>query len=200
MQIFADDRERIRRAAGLWSVSALTEELDDELRKNLVAFGKKTVRSWEDWSFDEFRAPYMFFPHAWGRNKGTVPLWFELKCWGDPQNRSWLACAAGLRGLSLAYVLDLHRNVLTRALFAWRIARILEEQAEELSPASMRLCPWDPEAMRLVIPVRTVPLEELAGAHMDWLSVMREPLTEALGTVRKVARACDGPCGKLTLF
>lgn len=184
---FLFERDVIRRAGELLTAGDALFELEMDFQKTLEAFQKETVSGWAGWSGDT-----RLFPAAW-RNGRDLAACFELRCWGS-SGRRWLMGAARANGLHLAYVL-VPGLLLTRPmLFAFRLKRLLDSRERELKGAALELWPGcrQPVAPLLTIPVRGVSREELAGASRHWLSVMREPLSEALGIVRGTARAVDG--------
>ncbi len=205
---FTCQADYVRHARRVWEAHLRLKALESSFHESLTAFQKKLVLSWRDWRWDDGSdgsddpfhcgdgclhaadvCPGSFCPESWPLQGHANLARFQLRCWGDPENRRWLAGAAGKNSLRLVYVLALQAGITKMTIFVWRQKKLLESLPEDLKGASVET--WSERSPRLVIPVRSVPLEDLADASSDWLSVMAEPLTEALGTVRKLGEAME---------
>ncbi len=188
MSDFNDARSLIRDAATLWSAARIRIELDRKFAQTLLRSDAR-ILSEAGWHCDRQDRLY---PKDWPENKKGFPLvWFELRCLCEEDESQWLATAAGKAGGFLAYVLELRKDLPWKDLFAPRVREILKSGPEELLHAAFQPCHRDSGVRHLVIPVRRVPLEDLADACPDWLPVMEGPLSEALVTVRVAGQALD---------
>lgn len=188
----------VRQALFLGNEMEALREIDRELWYSLAGVLERELRISGNWVCGDgaednrlgernmWFAPYNWYSPG---ERGRLPR-FELCCWGNSGEQSWLLSAARQEGRYLAFVLKGTENLPRSQHFLHDLERILEEQAGELAGVELRIAPdnWR-DGRRLIIPLAEIPLEVLAEAFPRWEEVLMAPLHEAVVLASRVKDA-----------